>query len=122
MVCIVPTVTGYGGIVRVPVSLAYVAALIDGTKYLEPADVKPPEDATERRRYLHRGPSFRFLVREAVARETILDADARMRRQQRARALVAYGMRQVDVAEALGVSKQTVTNDLAAARSNVTAR
>jgi DNA-binding CsgD family transcriptional regulator len=36
-----------------------------------------------------------------------------LRRRQRAQALVAYGMRQTEIAEALGVSKQTVSQDLA---------
>jgi hypothetical protein len=47
------------------VSLPYVAALIDGVRYLEPSDVKPSEnDGVER--YRHRGPSLRSLMRHVV--------------------------------------------------------
>ena len=46
MVVIVPELTGYASIRRVAVSLPYAAQLIDGTKYMEPGDVKPPEGGT----------------------------------------------------------------------------
>jgi hypothetical protein len=61
--------TGYGHVVRVPVSLPYVAGMVDGVKYLEPADVRPPEGGTEA--YRHRAPrvSLRRLVLLALARD-----------------------------------------------------
>jgi hypothetical protein len=34
----------HGGLVRVPVSLPYVAALVDGVKYMLPRDEPQPED------------------------------------------------------------------------------
>jgi hypothetical protein len=52
---------------HVPVSVPRIACLIDHVKYLEPSDVKPPTDATERRRFRHRGPTLRSLVKWAVA-------------------------------------------------------
>jgi hypothetical protein len=75
MVVIVPQLTGYAGVLHVAVSVARVACLIDGVKYMEPADVKPPEDDTERRRLRARGPTLRSLVRLAIARENARELD-----------------------------------------------
>jgi hypothetical protein len=58
--------TGYGGVVHCWVSLPHVPWLVDGQKYLEPDDVKPPQDDTELRRYRSRGPTLRSLVRLAL--------------------------------------------------------
>jgi hypothetical protein len=46
MVNCVPELTGYAGVRRIAVSLPYAAQLIDGTKYMEPADV-PRLEGTE---------------------------------------------------------------------------
>ena len=64
MVVIVPELTGYASIRHVAVSLPYVAGLVDGVKYMELADIKPPEGDTELRR--QRAPSLRFLVKQAL--------------------------------------------------------
>jgi DNA-binding NarL/FixJ family response regulator len=113
MTILMPMQTGCAGVTRVAVSLPYVAALIDGTKYLEPDDVKPPKAATETPQRAPRAPTIRALVRHVVRAVDAEADDARLRRRQRAQALVAYGMRQTEIAEALGVSKQTVSQDLA---------
>jgi hypothetical protein len=62
MVIRIVELTGYAGVRRVTVSLPYASQLIDHVKYLEPQDVKPPEDDTElRRARAPRGPSLRSL-------------------------------------------------------------
>jgi DNA-binding CsgD family transcriptional regulator len=99
-----------------PRSLPLVACLLDGVKYCEPDDEPLPEDAAEARQRAPRGPTLRAMVRHVVRAVDAEADDARLRRRQRAQALVAYGLRQIEIAEALGVSKQTVTADLAAAR------
>jgi len=66
MVVIVPQQCGPAGVMHVPVSVPRIACPIDHVKYLEPSDVKPLTDATERRRYRHRGPTLRSLVKQAV--------------------------------------------------------
>jgi DNA-binding CsgD family transcriptional regulator len=96
--------------------------LVDGERYFLPDDLPPPEDATEVRQRAPRSPTLRAMVRHGVRATDAEADDARLRRRQRAQALVAYGLRQIEIAEALGVSKQTITQDLAAARGNVTAR
>ncbi len=60
----VPMLTGYAGVTRVEVSVPYVAALIaDGGKYyMQPKHL----EGTERRRYAHRGPTLRGLVKLAM--------------------------------------------------------
>jgi hypothetical protein len=66
MIVIVPELTGYATIRYIAVSLPFAAQLIDGTKYLEPADMKPPEGDTEKRRQrAPRAPSLRTLVKWA---------------------------------------------------------
>jgi DNA-binding NarL/FixJ family response regulator len=75
--------------------------------------VKPPKAATETPQRAPRAPTIRALVRHVVRAVDAEADDARLRRRQRAQALVAYGMRQTEIAEALGVSKQTVSQDLA---------
>jgi DNA-binding CsgD family transcriptional regulator len=90
--------------------------LVDGERYFLPDDLPPPEDATEVRQRAPRSPTLRAMVRHGVRATDAEADDARLRRRQRAQALVAYGLRQIEIAEALGVSKQTVTADLAAAR------
>jgi hypothetical protein len=60
----VPMQTGYGQVTSVEVALPYIAALIaDGGKYY--MERKRIDDATERRRYRHRGPTLRSLVKLA---------------------------------------------------------
>ena len=59
--------TGYGQVTRVEVSVPYVDALVgdgDGKYYTEPRHI---EDATERRRHRHRGPTLRTLVKYVLA-------------------------------------------------------
>ena len=118
----------HGGLVYGWISLPYVAALIDGQKYLEPADVNPSEnDGVERYRF--RGPSLRSLVRHVVR---CADADERglkikrrfdqsLCRADRARVLVAGGLSQGDAAAFLGVGKSTISRDLADKPANATA-
>ena len=67
MVVIVSQQCGPAGIMHVPVSVPRIACLIDHVKYLEPSDVQPLTGDTERRRYRHRGPTLRSLVKWAVA-------------------------------------------------------
>ncbi|UPT98877.1 hypothetical protein J4G48_0012845 [Bradyrhizobium barranii subsp. apii] len=43
MVILMPTLSGYGSVQHVPVSLPRVAPLLDGVEYLEPDDVPQPE-------------------------------------------------------------------------------
>jgi hypothetical protein len=109
MVVIVPELTGYASIRHVAVSLPYAAQLIDGTKYMEPADVKPLDDATERRRYRHRGPTLRSLVKLAVACDSAEQLGQQLKRRydrslQRKRQGIApagNGRAEVEVAEQL---------------------
>ena len=55
--------SGPAGVRLVEVSVPYVAELVDGEKYyMEP---KRLDDATDQRRYRHRGPTLRSLVRLA---------------------------------------------------------
>lgn len=92
MVIRVPELTGYAGVRRVTVSLPYVAQLIDGTKYMEPADVKSPQGDTElRRARAPRGPTLRSLVKLALkcdsAEELGRKLKRRYERQQRRRGI-----------------------------------
>ncbi|MET4086677.1 hypothetical protein [Bradyrhizobium sp. S3.5.5] len=69
MVILMPTLSGYGSVQHVPVSLALVPALVDGEKYLMPDDVPQPEirDLRRlRREKAPRAPSMRTLVRWAL--------------------------------------------------------
>jgi hypothetical protein len=77
--------TGYGQVVRVAVSLARIPCLIDGRKYLEPQDMKPPEDRTERYRAAAPRVTLRSLVRLSVWR----DADQQGRQLESRRAAAA---------------------------------
>ena len=79
MVVIVPELTGYASIRHVAVSLPYVAGLVDGVKYMELADIKPPEGDTERRR--QRAPSLRFLVKQALRRGSAEQLGKKLRRR-----------------------------------------
>jgi hypothetical protein len=81
MVVIVPQLTGYAGVLHVAVSVARVACLIDGVKYMEPADVKPPEDDTERRRLRARGPTLRSLVKLALKCDSAEQMGQRLKRR-----------------------------------------
>ena len=122
MVRVLPYLDTAAQLRHLRVSLPLVACLLDGVKYCEPDDEPLPEDAAEARQQAPRGPTLRAMVRHVVRAVDAEADDARLRRRQRAQALVAYGLRQIEIAEALGVSKQTITQDLAAARGNVTAR
>ena len=82
MVVIVPQLTGYASIRRVAVSQPYAAQLIDGTKYMEPGDVKPPEGGTERRRQrAPRAASMRTLVRWAQTCDSAEQLGERIKRR-----------------------------------------
>jgi hypothetical protein len=76
--------TGPAGVMRVEV-VPFVAALIgdDGKYYLERKRI---EDDTERRRYRHRGPTLRSLVRLVVNRNC---ASARLPRRGRSDQLLS---------------------------------
>jgi len=50
----------------VPVSLPLVPQLLDGKRYMKPSDV-PRLEGTEQRRYRHRGPTLRSLIKLALA-------------------------------------------------------
>ena len=81
MVGIVPELTGYASIRHIAVSLPYAAQLIDGVKYMEPHQVQQSTDATERRRYRHRGPTLRSLVKLAVRCDSAEQLGERLRRR-----------------------------------------
>ncbi len=85
--------TGYAGIRSVFVSVPLVPCLLDGVKYMLPADVKPPEDNTEaRRKRAPRGPSLRSLVKLAVRCESAEEMGRRLRRRyQRQQQRMARG-------------------------------
>jgi hypothetical protein len=76
----VSMMSGPANVVRIEVSVPYVAALIadDGKYYMEPKCI---EDATERRRYRHRGPTLRSLVRLAVACDSAEELGKKLRRR-----------------------------------------
>ena len=81
MVVIVPELTGYATIRHVAVSLPYAAQLIDGVKYMQPGDLKPPEGSTERRRQrAPRAPSMRYLVKLAVKCDSAEQLGKKLRR------------------------------------------
>ena len=73
--------TGYGGVIHCWVSLPHVPALVDGTKYMEPDDVKPSEDDTEKRRHRARGPTLRSLVKLALACESAEEMGKKLKRR-----------------------------------------
>jgi hypothetical protein len=87
MVVMVPELTGYASIRHIAVSLPYASQLIDHVKYMEPQDVKQPEGDTERRRQrAPRGPSYRSLVKLALACNSAEELGQRIRqRYQRQR-------------------------------------
>lgn len=67
MVIVVPQLSGPAGVMHIAVSVPHIACLIDGSgKYVEPSDVKQSDDETEKRRYRHRGPTLRSLVKLAL--------------------------------------------------------
>jgi hypothetical protein len=75
----VPMQTGYGQITRVEVAVPFVAALIaDGGKYYME---RKRLEGTELRRYRHRGPTLRSLVRLAVACDTAEQLGEQLRRR-----------------------------------------
>ena len=78
MIIRTPMQTGYGGVRHVAVSLPYVAALLDGVKYMESADL-PRLEGTELRR--QRAPSLRFLVRLALKCDSAEELGKRLRRR-----------------------------------------
>ena len=85
----VPTQTGYGAVVQVEVSLPLVEFLVadgDGKYYMKPMQI---EDATERRRYRHRGPTLRSLVKLALACDSAEELGKRLRRRYQRQALRA---------------------------------
>ena len=82
MVVIVPELTGYASIRHVAVSLPYAAQLVDGTKYMEPGDVKPPEGGSEKRRQrAPRAPSMRSMVKLAVRCQSAEELGERLKKR-----------------------------------------
>ena len=75
MVVRIVELTSYAGVRHVDVSVPFIDFLLDGVKYLDPADVKPPKDDTERRRPRARGPTLRSLARLAIARKNAREFD-----------------------------------------------
>ena len=66
MVIIVVCCTGYGQVTHVPgAAWPLVPQLLDEVRYMKPSGV-PPLEGTELRRYRHRGPTLRSLVKPAV--------------------------------------------------------
>ena len=81
MVVIIPQPCGPAGVTHIPVSVPRIGCLVDGVKYLEPCEVKPPADAAERRRYRHRGPTLRSLVKLAVASDSAEQLGRQLKRR-----------------------------------------
>ena len=89
MVTFVVQSTGYGQVMRVPVSLPLVPQLIDGVRYMKPSDVPHPEHLGRRK---SRGPSLRRLVRLALECQSAEELGQRLKRRyqrQRQRAGIA---------------------------------
>jgi hypothetical protein len=84
--------TGFGQITRVPVSLPLVPALVDGRKYMAPADVPHPEPLGRRK---SRGPSLRRLVRLAMACDSAEQLGQQLKRRYD-RSLQRQGMAPAD--------------------------
>jgi hypothetical protein len=79
----VPMQTGYGAVIFIEVSLPFIEALVadgdlGGKYYMKPKEI---EDATERRRYRHRGPTLRSLVRLALACDSAEEMGERLRQR-----------------------------------------
>ena len=77
-------------------ALPYAAQLIDGVKYMEPGDVKPPERDTERRRQrAPRAPRLRYLVKLSLKCQSAEELGKKLRRryqrQQRRQGAVRPG-------------------------------
>jgi hypothetical protein len=92
----IPTLGGGGLIRHIAVSLPRIDQLLDGQKYLDPADMKPPQDMSEppqdaprhrgpRKRGFEfktrRAPSLRALVRLAQACDSAEELGKKLRRR-----------------------------------------
>jgi hypothetical protein len=75
----VPMLSGPAGVMLVEVSVPYVAALItdDGKYYMEPKRL----EGTELRRYRHRGPTLRSLVKLALACDSAEEMGKKLKRR-----------------------------------------
>ena len=101
MVTFVVQSTGYGQVMRVPVSLPLVPQLIDGVRYMKPSDVPHPEHLGRRK---SRGPSLRGLVRLALECQSAEELGEKLRKRfdrQRQRAGLAPSDRRRAEAERL---------------------
>ena len=80
MIVQVPMMSGPAGVLLVEVSVPYVAALIgdDGKYYMTPKRI---DDPTEKRRYRHRGPTLRSLVKLALACDSAEQMGKQLRRR-----------------------------------------
>ena len=78
MVTFVVQSTGYGQVMRVPVSLPLVPQLIDGVRYMKPSDVPHPEHLGRRK---SRGPSLRRLVRLALECQSAEELGEKLRKR-----------------------------------------
>ena len=59
MIAVVPILSGYGAVLHVRVSVPHIACLIDGRKYMDPADV-PPTDSHDDLHKIRRQKAARF--------------------------------------------------------------
>jgi hypothetical protein len=75
----VPMPSGPAGVMLVEVSVPLVPQLLDDGKYY--MDPKCLDDDTAKRRYRHRGPSLRSLVRLAVACDTAEELGKKLKRR-----------------------------------------
>ena len=100
MVVIIPQPCGPAGVTHILVSVPRIGCLVDGVKYLEPCEVKPPADAAERRRYRHRGPTLRSLVKLAVACDSAEQLGRQLKRRcdraQRRQGIASPGRHRAD--------------------------
>ena len=81
MVIVVPELTGYASVRHVLVSLPYVAALVDGEKYLLPKDLPRLEGTEGYRARAPRGPTLRSLVKLALRCQSAEEMGLKLKRR-----------------------------------------
>jgi hypothetical protein len=100
MVIIVPMLSGYASVLHVAVSLPRVDLLMDGKKYLEPADVPPPESRDLRRlrqgKVKPRAPTLRSMVRLAVRCDSAEELGRKLRQRYERRRIESGRPRQAE--------------------------
>jgi hypothetical protein len=79
MVITVPTLSGYGLVLHVRVSVPLIPCLIDGAKYVKPEDLPPPPSRDLRRiRQGRRAPTLRSMVKLALQCESAEELGRRL--------------------------------------------